>query len=345
MATSQDYSRVSLNDFPGYDAYCITHLDGTYGLRSINNDPILFRYYCRYHRYPWLNDHHGLIKEANCPSIICGTSTVSESDCLIIHPNCTVPRSLISVGKVLNEKSPETQTKLVVPCDYTTTLSGVWVVPIVNHDAKIVFLVVTDIDEGDMRGTEIDWLNALPKSPELANSFPQDVLCSFTMPYGKSVFMFGNFNEIDIALLNGLIHSDMVVCENRLTTGTKPLTVDVLYSCYKMLNSSDNQIVESACNMLARNRFSDVDALVGWILRTYKRKIGYYRNKSTAFRWLWSMCLNQYMIPSHMKQTGKELVLKITNNEIYWDSNTMVVTKASWFDDSSIRALVDLINK
>jgi hypothetical protein len=97
--------------------------------------------------------------------------------------------------------------------------------------------------------------------------------------------------------------------------------------------------------MLARNRFDGVDALVGWILRTYNKKIGYYRSKSTAFRWLWNMCRNKYKIPAEMKPAGKELVIRITNNEVHWNGTTMVVTNASRFDDSSLRALVDLLNK
>jgi hypothetical protein len=237
MATPKDYSRTTLSAFPDYDAYLIVNTHGEYGFGGLYKDQILFKYYCRYGRFRWLYDCHDLIERSSLPNIICGTSEVSGSDTFIMHPDCIIPRSLVSVGKVLNEKSPETPTKLVVPYNYINSVHYETVSLMVNPIAKIVFIIVTKISEDDARGNEAEWLNGIVHSPDLYGTFSQADLCDFTMPYGKSVFLLSKFSDFDFALLQGCIPPDKVICETKLTTGNDPLTVDALYSCYKMLSS------------------------------------------------------------------------------------------------------------
>ena len=348
MATAKDYNRTTLDEFPGYDCYYIVDCDGAWGLGKsfTKTDPIRFRYYTRYGWFQSMNNCHSIIKKSEIPNVICGTSDIKDTDTFIVHPDCIVPRTLVTVGKVLNDKSPEVPTKFIIPYNYYDTINGYSCVLMVNHNAKIVFMVITECDDGNIRGTWQEWQNALHISSDLVQTFTPEELSGFTMPYGTSVFLVANLHDCDIALAQGRIPADKVVCETKLTTGTKLLDVNILYSCYKMLNSTDNQIVESACNMLARNRFDSVDAIVGWLLRTYRSKIRYYRSKSTAFRWCWSRCYNKYkMTTPKMKQDAKELVIRITNNEIHWNDGTMVVSKAQWFEDPPIRNFVDCINK
>lgn len=347
MSTRQEYNKTWLSDFPEYTAYYIVENDGEWGLskHKQKTNPIFFRYYCKYYRYPSMVHSHSLLLKKNIPFFVSSTGEVTESDRLLIHPDCSVPRTLISVGKVLNDKSPDTPTKLVIPYNYIGNMNGTPCVLMVNHDAKLVFIIVTKVDEGGLGWTEQEWLDGLLISPELTADFSRDELTGMTMPYGKSVFLLANLTDYDTAIAQALIPQDMIVAETKLITGEDPLTVDILYSCYKMLDSSDNQIVESACNMLARNRFIHVEPIVGWLLRTYRSKISYYRSKSTAFRWLWFMCINSYKLSTpDAKAMAKELIIKVTNNGIHWDGNTMVVTQAKWFDYPHVRKFVDSIN-
>jgi hypothetical protein len=347
MSTRQGYNKTWLSDFPEYTAYYIVENDGEWGLsknKQITNQ-IFFRYYCKYGRYQSMAYSHNLLLKKNIPFFVSSTCEVTESDRLLIHPDCSVPRTLISVGKVLSDKSPDTPTKLVIPYNYMNNLNGIQCVLMVNHDAKLVFIIVTRVDEVGLGWTEQEWLNGLLISPELTADFSHDELSGMTMPYGKSVFLLSNFDDYDSVIAQAMIPQDMIITETKLITGEDPLTVDILYSCYKMLDSSDNQIVESACNMLARNRFNHVKTIVRWLLRTYKSKISYYRSKSTAFRWLWFMCINCYKLSTpDIKAMAKELIIKITNNGIHWDGSTMVATQSKWFDYPHVRIFVDAIN-
>lgn len=348
--TTKEYNETYLDDFPGYKCYYISAVNGDYSLTKVsgNTEPIVFRYTNKYYRPSYVFTNHQVIDNRLIPSILCGDDDITDSDAFIVHPNCIIPRTLISKGKVLNDKSPEVPTKIVIPYGYLNSVgTGQHCILAVNDFDKLIFLItVYYATSNDYRDCEATWLDAIRNSPELVGDFGYDKLSRVSFPYGRNRFRVTNVEPLDYALLTGSIPPENVVCENRLHTGTEKLSADMLYSCFKMLYSVDTQITETACNMLARSDFSNVESVVYWLLYTYRSKISYYKSKSTAFKWLWFMCFKQFHRSTPVGlEIAKQLLVRLTDNKVKFDDCRVVITDSDCLEFNHIRRLVSLINK
>lgn len=356
MTDEANCNKTKLTAFPGYTCYlldvkgCFRPTQG-----SFDKDEVRVSWL-----WTWSNPYYtGTGTVIPKGSMNCQLSTcvcIKPEDNIIIHPSINVPKKLISCGTPINDKSTNVATKIVIPQDFwvyarSKYRSMVNVVILINESCKTVFAIDAYVYGSEkIGGTEPQWIRAMAKDPDLYQDFGTE-LYGFKMPYGTKEFsIFYNMSDIDIAIASGMLPKDVVVHETHIETGTEPVTVDLLYSVYMMLESPDTQIVETAYNMLAQSKFNERKELIRWILKPYRRNASAYKSKSTAFRWLYDSCdcYNRCVTTlcySNQKM-AKELINRITKGDIHWDDeDNMISANPKWFADSHLRELIQAVKQ
>ena len=352
MATFRETNRITINAFPDYE--CILLWSPQPLIQEmVSAGKVAFRYY---HESDW-RDRQLSKPFAILPDIlehlanITGCFSVNETDGLLVHPKCKIPRKLISKGKVISSKSVDFPDKIVVPNDYEYYISrqtnSYNCVFMVNEEAKIVFAIVrTLLEREKLGGTEAQWKAALQASYKLFPDFGP-LFNGFTMPLGiKQYCIVNGLEEIDEMLLSGMFPKDRVISEAEVPTGKDEPTVDMLYSVYNMLKSPDEQIKLTAVNMLAQSYFYNVKHLVGWILRNHHKFVLSCRSRSTSIAWLYDNCVvskhETLQLPSYYeKSVAQKLITRISNDAILWDPNGKAIYGLSAdMSDPKFRELV-----
>lgn len=346
-------STITLEEFPGYTCYLFAPI-------SFNTDFRQEFFDKRSVSLKYANNYMSAMNTSECCVIPNRLTTISKfgpgacysNDILLIHPKSGIPRTLTSFGTVYNERGTSTPTKIVVPDNYPNCMLRNWahdscMLLFVNDDAKLVFAVTSYTTESAIGGSLSQWKSAFYDSPEIFSDF-SEFIDGFTMPFGTKLFtIICGLSDLDKALIWGTIPSECIIHEYNIPVGIEPLTVDMLYSAYTMMQSPDNQIVETAFNMLARSKYAPLKYLIKWLLNRNSAAMR-YRNKSTAFKWMYSQCCENtgaLLLPNeHYKKVATELIRKITNNGIDFDPDgTMKVNEPKWLQDDKIRSLASKI--
>lgn len=345
-------SKIEIEEFIDYDCFLLS-ANKALVQENFNSRTTWFKYYVDQYRYNGLNATFSMMPDFTAMTIdVSHCFNVFDNDRLLVHPGCTIPRKLISKGTVINDKSIEAPNKFVIPDRYKDYLYAACgnrypVIFMVNEAIKTVFAVVPGtLKQPNIGGSFEQWKETLKRSSQLAAEYGH-YLDEFEMPFGNKLHLIvGNALDIDKFLLNGGIPKHLVISENDVPTGSEEPNADLLAAAYNMLKSPDNQIVETALNMLAQSRFMRVRRLVGWILAPYCRKVRSYKNRSTSVAWLYLHCIEKLspslMFPSdEEKKLAQEFVTKITNNEVLWtETGSPVYGVGANLSDASLRELI-----
>lgn len=346
MTELKNRNRIKITEFPDYECYLLRCKNGvTPSQQSFDNFKVGLEYYTDCGSYK--NDVGSIITTQN--TFVAEKFFTSDSDCYVFHPNCKIPRSLISKGKVITDKSPEVPNTIVVPKNYPygTTEYPIMekAILLINDEAKILFIVGCYAYGGDVIGGKLhQWLAAL-KTTQLIEDFGNS-LVGFRLLYDVApVKLYLDLTELDRALLQRLIPEKIIIDESNLETGTEELTDDTLYSCYMMLNSPDDQIVETAFNLLARSKFKSCKNIIGWMLNEVRNKAVHYKSKSTAFRWMFNCCdkgrYGKFQPWSEERAIARRLAERITNGGIeYDDEGRLIVHNTDCIKDAHFREFV-----
>lgn len=90
---------------------------------------------------------------------------------------------------------------------------------------------------------------------------------------------------------NRVLPDTSFVTEDKLVTGTKPVTPEQLYSCVRMLDSSDKEVREAAIISLASSDYSKCRNIIGYLLSKYHLdEVKKMKQKSSAVKWMAKMC-------------------------------------------------------
>ena len=346
-------SRFTLEEFPGYTCYMFSPASYKVDFRQQSFDAgnVNIKFGRRYMFYCLDKECCILPNTVNNVGKY-GSGMVFKDDTLLIHPDSKIPRTLVSKGKVFSERGTDIPTKIVVPDNYPQCVIDkkkheTHILLFVNDDAKLVFAVESYTSESSIGGSLAQWKSAFYASSEVFENFSEFV-DGFTMPYGTRLYtIVEGLTELDKAIIWKRIPYQYLVHESNIVTGEDEPTVDMLYSVYMMLQSPDDQIVETAFNMLARSKFLPVKYIIKWLLNRDSRA-RYYCNKSTAFKWMYSQCCNwtsALFLPDAMhKKVAKGLIQRITNMGIDFDeSGTMKVNDSKWLQQDNIRLLASKI--
>lgn len=346
-------SQFTLEEFPGYTCYMFDPLNFSIDLRqeSFDRRSVSFKWGINYGSRAFYKECCVIPNKINTISPF-GPGVNFDDDVLLIHSDSGVPRSLITKGTVYNERGTSVPTKVVVPDNYPHCVlsksryeSGI--VFMVNDSAKLVFALSSYTTESAIGGSLMQWKAALWDSPDIFENF-NEYIDGFTMPFGTRLFsVIQGLSDLDKALIWNMIPDHLILHENNLCIGSEEPTVDMLYSAYMMMQSPDNQIVETAFNMLARSKFISVKYIIRWLVRG-NQLARWYRNKSTAFKWLYTQCCDRtssMFLPNEIhKKTAIELIRRITSNGIDFDQDgTMKVNDPKWLQDDKIRLLASKI--
>lgn len=346
-------SKFTLEEFPGYTCYLFQpdNYRVTFQQSAFDGRNVKLRYGHKYWFYAYQSECCILPSKFTTVSRY-SSGVVFDDDVLLVHPDSKIPRTIISKGTVFNERGASVPSKIVIPDNYPNCLFNKHkyngnVLLFVNHDAKLVFVVESYTSESSIGGSLQQWKSAFYDSPDIFESFSEFV-DGFTMPYGVKLFMIAEgLTALDKALIWNMIPELCTVHELNVTTGDEELTVDMLYSAYMMLQSPDDQIVETAFNMLARSKFLPVKYVIRWLLKGNRQAL-YYRQKSTAFKWLYSQCCEHtsslFLPDDTHKNTARELVRRITGGGIdYTEQGNMTVNDPKWLQDDRVRLLASKI--
>lgn len=347
------FSAFTLEEFPGYTCYIFDPVRYGISLRQEDFDKgaVSFKYGINYESGAFYKECS--IIPNNVKSITpYGSAVNTKDDVLLIHPDSSVPRTLITKGKVYNERSPFVPTKVVVPNNYpqcvlSKSRSEPGVLFMINDSAKLLFALSSYTVESAIGGSLGQWREALRNSSDISASF-NEYIDGFTMPFGTRLFtVIQELTDLDKVLIYGTLPDSVILHEDNLCVGSDEPTVDMLYSAYMMLQSPDSQIVETAFNMLARSKFKPVKYIIRWLLHKNK-DAKEYRNKSIAFKWMYTQCCNRtssmFLPDETHKGMAMDLIRKITNNGIDFDQNgTMKVNESKWLQDDKIRLLASKI--
>mgnify|MGYP003300845596 CR=1 FL=1 len=354
MSEIAETNKKLLNSYPDYKCYALEvkgNGRATQGNFDQNKVSISWLWSFDYHWY----DGVGVLIPTEVSLSVIPHGTIGQDDHLLIHPDVKVPKKLISCGTPINDKSTDLPSKLVIPEDFPSYLLNKYralsdVVLLVNEDAKIVFFVHCYVWLNEtIGGNPHQWVNTLVKEPSLYREFGEE-LRNFTMPYGVQRFTaFFKMTELDAAITSGMIPKEVLVAADDVQTGSEPLTVDMLYSTYMMLQSPDDQIVETAFNLLAQSKFGLNKAVIKWLLKPYRRTARCYKSKSTAFAWLYNRCQcynNSTIVFNNYQNTvlAKDLIRRITNRGIDWNpEGVLVVNNSDWLNDNHLRELIQAV--
>lgn len=358
MTPAAEYNKLNLSAYPDYNCFALD-VKGNYRPTQdrFDNGVISISWMWSWSN-PWNLWYSGtgiVVPKGSMHSQLSTCLHIEQKDNLVIHPSVCVPKKLISRGTPINDKSVDVPTKIVIPQNFWPYVHNKYhsitnAVILVNEVIKTVFIVDAYVYGSEkVGGTEQQWVLSIVKNTQLYKEFG-DALLDFKMPYGTKEFsVFFNMSGLDATIASGMLPKNVVAYDIDLETGIEPITVDLLYSVYMMLESPDNQIVETAYNMLAQSKFNERKELIRWILKPYRRNASAYRNKSTAFRWLYDSCecysrssttINAY----DNRKMAKELLNKITKGDIYWDNdNNMVTADPKWLEDPHLLDLIQAV--
>lgn len=352
MTPAAENNKLDLSAYPDYNCFALD-VKGNYRPTQdrFDNGKVSIAWMWSW-KNPWYSGTGTVIPKGSMHHQLSTCLRIEQKDNLVIHPSVCVPKKLISRGTPINDKSVDVPTKMVIPQDFWTYAHNKYrcltnAVILVNETTKTVFVVDAYVYSSEkVGGTEQQWVLSIAKNTQLYQEFG-DALLDFKMPYGTKEFsIFFKMSELDAAIASGMLPKNVVAYDTDLETGTEPVTIDLLYSVYMMLESPDNQIVETAYNMLAQSKFNGRKELIRWILEPYRRNASAYRSRSTAFRWLYDSCecysrssttINGY----DNRKMAKELLNKITKGDIYWNNDdNMVTADPKWLADSHLRDLI-----
>lgn len=342
----KENNRVEIADFEDYKWYLISFECPIPSEEDFNNGNVRFEFE---YGFPNHMDKLKIIRRTYISKNIAGCYSTGSDDVLLVHPGCSIPRSLITYSKVYNEKSPEVPTKIVIPTNFPKIRWGRSSILFMNDSAKIGFLA--NVYGNNVNGTVQQVKESLLKSMDIVSKFGQEIIEGMELPFGTEVFgstRASLFTDIDLALIYGMFPKSIVVREENVMVGSEPVTVDLLYSCYKMLQSPDRQIRETALNMLARSKFNNWKPLIAWVLGSSAYDVHYYGSRSTAFRWLRDRCgysTNPRFTLEAQKAAARELLTRITDGDLYWDNDVFTVKDAKWLEYQYIRGLATGANK
>jgi len=347
--TIQEKNKINISQFPDYNCY-VLQVTVHPTQENFDKNACGLQYYANFRS--WLlncSEYSILPRDYFSPA----KYRIDDNDLMLFHPSCRIPKKLIIKGKVITDKSPEVPNCVVTPLDYYSNYlynkpSMACNIITVNYQERIVLVLHYYLTTNEqLGGTPRQWLDLI-KNPINTEHVKQDfgaIADGFVLYDGtRPQHLIGNLNDIDVALLSGMMPSKCVISESEIETGAEPITLDTLYSVYMMLKSPDDQVLETAFNWLANSRFMAVKNIIWWLLFPVKAKARSYKKHSTAFAWLYEVCRNRYsnLRLTQYKETdvARELIRKITNNGIDFQSDgSMIINNSSFLNDAQIRTL------
>lgn len=275
---------ITLEDMPDY----AVKLMSASGIKKNLSDSTLFRYGFYNISAHITNKPMMAVKDLRKMSEASG---VAKDGCkLRIDSTCKVPVTLLKPRyKIITSRSSQTPDLMVIghveTPDYAFRM-------FVSDKLKVVLCVQewnfaeqNSPDAPDLQdyqkffGNAIDeWCNEYQSFyPYSGNLFDKFTL----MPYSKGMYDFQNRVLPDTAFTS----------EERLITGTKPVTSDMIVSCMNMLNSSDKELRETALISLASSDYSKCRNVIAYLLSRYHiDDVKALKSKSTAVKWMANIC-------------------------------------------------------
>lgn len=316
----KDLRKIKLEDFPDYDVRLI------YGRgisKKSNLDESCISKYAYFGRWYKIHDiPQMLVKDDR--TISDATGMPQEGSKLRIDSSCKIPVTLLKQRyKIITSRSPQSPDFIVLG---DIGLSSVNFSVFVSDELKVVLCVYDYyISNNDENAPDIDdfhklFRNCFEDISDKADTF---------RPYSgnaRDQFYLRDYSKCMYDFYNRLLPDSMFVSEEKLITGNRKLTTDMLISSMKMLNSSDSEMVDTALINLASSDYSECRNVVGYLLSKYHlNSVKYLKNKSTAVKWMVNMCgIDRYgyrgrsMMLGNEAEFAKDYLLKNSNGCMYY---------------------------
>lgn len=353
-----DLAKANLRDVAQYQDYECFALDCTTSAtqEKFDVDGVRFRFETHYLHSWWEGISYLIRKDSNFRFYTPHNLPVEENDRILFHPKCKFPKSILRTGKSYTSKSPDLPTRVAVPlnfplCSIRATRSEI--VLMINENTKTLLLIDSNTYGNDVGGTEEQWKHSLQMSRELYSDIED--LEHFELVDGTNLYTcIWGLTDLDYAILTEMIPKDIVVREDILEVGADELSVDDLLSCFSLMQSSDDNIVETAFQMLAHHKFNNRTGIIYWMIRNFGAEdLAFrYKQKSSAFSWLMRVVYDRHNHCTNTpklrgigeREAAKQIVTRLSNGGISWnDQDEMVVTDFSWAGSNSNLRLLKAI--
>ena len=341
-------SRVKLDIFPDYTC-CFYHssLNFSKEMYDVCVTPTIVVY----NQYGgWDDKLYRLIPEERLNSSglrIRARGTLEEGDRLLLHPKCDIPAlSISSKYKVISSRSDTVANKIVVPYRRPqpwNTIGGC-IIPFINHKDKVILLVGMGrwFTETDLTPTEAEIFLSMSRIDISVGGFKaldQEKL---------KMYRLTDMDAISYALMSGMIPRDKVISDMDVPVKGDPITKELIYNAYKLLNSSDNQLRETACMTLAQHNCKGYEELIGWLLWVYRKQLYGLKARNAAFRWL-TICCDEYYVRQGQfyqyksNEAAKWFVEQLTGGKIHWNEDGAMVVEDKRMNAGFLKVLTDHI--
>lgn len=276
--------QVTLEDFPDYDVRLIYSSRVTKATTKGNVS-----------RYGFYGRSYGIGTKPMM--LINKTRKISDAAGVVkdglkirLDSTCSVPATLLKPRyTVITSRSPKSP-DLIVLGNKDIANSYEFRV-FVAHDLKQILCIyeyapVPENEENaptmeNYRNT-IEQLDDFAYNADRFHPYSGNLFDAFAMiEYSKGMYEFQN----------RILPDTSFVTEDKLITGTKPLTPEQLYSCMRMLDSTDSEIRESAMMTLASSDYSKCKHVLGYLISRYHLyDAKSMKSKSTAVKWMVNTC-------------------------------------------------------
>ena len=332
--------QLNLEEFPGYRCYLLRFAEKVseenLPKQKIDDIP-------GYRNYTY--EYYNLIPDGkDCYSSLwkdCTKGKLVEGDRLMLHQKCDIPSTAIKKYETVSSVSKDVPTKYVVPLRdndggrhiYSKAEDGF--VVFVNNYRHIVLLMCNSwfCPESD-RSYDTD-LFMRTLNQELYDADGFELLDGCVKYYQAVKFV----DKTDYALFNGMIPPELIINEADIPVGDGPVTKELILNSYKLLQSRDQQIQDTALITLAQHDCSGYEELLGWLFYHMADNRYILKARNSAFRWLMIRVekfgkYSTYSSTFHQLDSikaGRWLVRQLTDGKVYWnEENTMCI------DDKSI---------
>lgn len=281
---------------------------------------------------------------------------LKEGDRLAFHPNCDIPISAVKKYETVSARSKEMPTKLVIPMRG----GNLWGIKSAYRIlASNVILFKSEVHKGIV-AINLGFFTNNPTSPDyltkedfvrmfrnsLGHMYPVDYF--ELVDDGEPCSILSNISDLDYAILTRTIPQDMLISEKSVPINDKPITPEIIMSCYNLLRSPDQEVREAAMLTIAQHDIRPWQSLVWWLLNTFWDSIYYFKSRNSCFRWVCLLCepeCNYKSFSFEETLEARKFVEKLTEGNVYWNDpdNVVIVDRSSLKSKPGVQKLYDII--
>ena len=276
---------------------------------------------------------------------------LEDGDKLTLHSKCDIPSTAIKKYETVTSVSKDVPTKYVIPLRGNGGGRAIFFkvmdnfVVFVDEDTHTVLLVGNSwFSSGKDRSYDTDlYMRTLQQELYSAERFH---LMDGCVKYYQAVSL---VDPMDYLIFNGAIPPELIINEVNVPVGNNPVTKDIILNSYRLLQSKDRQIQDTALITLAQHDCRGYEELLGWLFYHIADDPYVLKSKNSVFRWLMIRVekLGRYnRLGGTFSQlnsiiAGRWLVNQITNGKVYWDSENRLCIEDQSVINPSVKKLIE----